>query len=207
MNLQDEPKNSRSCIFQNSQNAISFIVHHGLLKMICIECSSKTILEEDTSYSNNLRMRCTNSHCRHSEKIFAGLKNKIPKIDFCEYIFIVYSWVEKNFGNILEKNSNVSLSTIKRIKRQIIQVITKDNSNFKFKLGKEHPVQVDESIIVKGKILTSPSQKYDQIKNSTWIVGIVEEKTRNLVLKIVPNRKKRDFFKLIPIIYRRKINC
>ncbi|KAG0421139.1 hypothetical protein DMUE_6309, partial [Dictyocoela muelleri] len=155
----------------------------------------KSRLEKDLSYSNDIRMRCTNSQCRKSETVFSGLKFKIPRIDFCEYIFIVYSWLEKNFEYNINKNSNVSLSTIKRIKRQIIQVISKETDNYSQKLGKNYPVQIDESIIVKGKLINSPSNKYDSIKNSTWIIGAVEEITRNIVLEIVPNRKKETFLK------------
>ncbi|WUR05160.1 DDE-TNP-IS1595 domain-containing protein [Vairimorpha necatrix] len=80
-----------------------------------------------------------------------------------------------------------------KILRNIIEVITEDNKNKWEKLGNEHPIQVDESVIIKGKLIKPPSEMYDSISKATWIIGAVEEKTRKLVLKVLPNGKKETF--------------
>jgi hypothetical protein len=55
-------------------------------------------------------------------------------------------------------------------------------------------VQVDESAIIKGKRIESPSEKFDSVKKAVWSVGAIEENTRKIVLKVVPNRKKKLIF-------------
>lgn len=110
--------------------------------------------------------------------------------------------MEKNYEYNINKNSPISLSTIKRIKRQVIKALKEDNANTNIKLGTQNPVQVDESVIIKGKLVNSPSEKHDVLKNAVWIVGAVEEKTRELILEIVPNRKKETFL----IFFQKYIN-
>jgi IS1 family transposase len=61
------------------------------------------------------------------------------------------------------------------------------------KLGPSNPVQVDESVIIKGKLIKSPPKMFDSVKKAFWIVGAVEKNTRKIVLKVVPNRKKKTF--------------
>jgi hypothetical protein len=122
--------------------------------------------------------------------VFEGLKISNIKVDICENFFILYSWLEKNYEYNIKKNTSVSLNTIKRIKRTRIAIITEDNKRTWEKLGLENPVQVDESVIIKGKLIKSPSEMYDKITKATWIIGAVEENTRKLVLKVIPNRKK-----------------
>ncbi|WUR03038.1 DDE-TNP-IS1595 domain-containing protein [Vairimorpha necatrix] len=67
------------------------------------------------------------------------------------------------------------------------------------KLKPEHSIQVDESVIIKGKLIKSLSEMYDSISKATWIIIAVEAKTRKLVLKVIPNRKKKTFFDFFSI--------
>ncbi|KAG0424488.1 hypothetical protein DMUE_6087, partial [Dictyocoela muelleri] len=185
-------------IFTDNNAAFKFLLDIGLIeeRRACQNCSGEMRLELDPSYSNNYRLRC--SSCRKSKSILEGSNFSNPKINFSEYLFIIYCWLEKNFEYNIEKNSNVSLNSIKRIKRKIIKIIDIDNKEEHRKIGLYEPVQVDESVIIKGKLIKSPSLMYDSIQRATWIVGAVEENTRELVLEIVPNRRKEtmlDFFK------------
>jgi IS1 family transposase len=190
-----EPKNSRSTIFSTNEAAIAFIEEHGLLvdNKVCQKCSSEMVKHHDVSYCSNFRLRCTNSSCNKSVTIFEGLKISTPRIDICEYFYIIYSWLEKNYEYNINKNTKVSLNSIKRIKRLILEVITEDNKTTWEKLGPNNPVQVDESVINRGKLIKSPSEMFDSVKRAVWIVGAVEENTRKIVLKVVPNRKKETF--------------
>jgi hypothetical protein len=63
---------------------------------------------------------------------------------------------KKNHEYNINKNTFVSLNTIKRIKRTIIAVISEDKKTTWEKLGLENPVQADESVIIKGKFIESP---------------------------------------------------
>ncbi len=190
MNFENEPKNTRSVIFTDEDMAFQFLLYIGLMegRKGCRNCSGEMKLEHDPSYTNKYRLRC--SSCRKSISILEGSNFSSPKISFNEYLFIIYCWLGKNFEYNIEKNSNVSLNSIKRIKRKIITTIKADNSRAHKKIGLYEPVQVDESVIIKGRLIKSPSEMYDSIKRATWIVGAIEENTRELVLEVVPNRKK-----------------
>lgn len=199
MNFENEPANNRSVIFTDNEAAFRFLLYIGLLenrKNCGVNCIGEMRFEHDPSYTSGYRLRC--SSCRKSQSILKGSNFENPKINFSEYLFIIYSWLEKNFEYNIDKNSNASLNSIKRIKRKIIALITAENERDHRKIGQFEPVQVDESVIIKGKLIKSPSAMYDTVKRATWIVGAVEETTRELVLEVVPNRKKetmRDFFK------------
>ncbi|KAG0436114.1 hypothetical protein DMUE_4380 [Dictyocoela muelleri] len=120
-------------------------------RRICQNCSGEMILEYDPSYSNRYRLRCYS--CRKYKSILEGSNFLNPKINFCEYLFIIYCWLEKNFRYNVTKNSNVSLNSIKRIKRKIIKIIELDNKDEHNKIGVYEHVQVDESVIIKGKLI------------------------------------------------------
>ncbi|KAG0438632.1 hypothetical protein DMUE_2972 [Dictyocoela muelleri] len=163
MNFEKEPKNSRSPIFQNNKNAIQFIEQLGLLNSfkICSECRSIMVKEHDISYSSDYRLRCSNEKCGKSKPIFSGLKISCPRIDISEYLFIIYSWLENDFQYNIDKNTTTSLSSLKRIKRLLLERVTFDNEKEFKKLGLENHIQVDESVILKGKMIKSPSKMYD----------------------------------------------
>lgn len=192
MKNKNEQITSRSRIFQSNDAAIAFLEGLGLLdgQKSCPVCGSKMFLEKADNYTCGFRLRCVVESCRRSKTLFQNLEICSPKVNVHDYLFIIFLWLEKNFQFNILKNSNVSLSSIKRIKRKILQLITNDNEKHCILIGKDNPIQVDESVIIKGKLIKSPSKMYDSKKNATWIVGAVEEKTRKLVLKIVLNRKK-----------------
>jgi hypothetical protein len=51
--------------------------------------------------------------------------------------------LEKDYEYNINKNTKVSLNSLKRIKRLILEVITEDNYLTWEKLGPSNPVQVD----------------------------------------------------------------
>jgi hypothetical protein len=93
-----------------------------------------------------------------------GLKILTSRIDVCEYFYIIYSWLDKDYEYNINKNTKVSLNSIKRIKRLILETITEDFILTWEKLGLSNPVQVDESVIIKGKLIESPSETFDSVK-------------------------------------------
>jgi hypothetical protein len=51
-------------------------------------------------------------------------------------------------------------------------------------------VQIDETAICNGLVVSNPSNRYDNIPKIQWIVGgVVEGNCRQFFLKLVPNRK------------------
>ena len=50
-------------------------------------------------------------------------------------------------------------------------------------------VQVDETVLVRGRLIRNPSSTHDDIPNSVWLLGGIEETDEERIfLKIVPNR-------------------
>ncbi|KAG0437795.1 hypothetical protein DMUE_3477 [Dictyocoela muelleri] len=129
MNFSKEPINSRSEIFLSNNKAIEFLKYQGFLDlhMECFKCKGRMSIEHDVSYASDNRLRCRNQNCGKSKPLFQGLKMGQFQIDLFEYLFVIYSWLEKNYEYNISKNSNVSLSTIKRIKRQLIKVFEEEN--------------------------------------------------------------------------------
>jgi hypothetical protein len=96
----------------------------------------------DVSYCSSFRPRCTKSNCNKTVTIFGGLKYQTLELTI-KYFYIIYSWLEKNYEYNINKNTKVSLNSIKRIKRLILETITEDSILTWEKLGPSNPVQVD----------------------------------------------------------------
>lgn len=67
----------------------------------------------------------------------------------------------------------------------------------KIVIGGNKQVQIDETLIYKGRLITCPSNSYDKIPGCTWLVGLIEEGTGRMYIEIVPNRKISTISKLI----------
>lgn len=187
---------SRSSIFLNLDDAINWLKDNGLLhdRINCKKCFTvekaqmSMIMYSDKSRLHGKRYKC--NLCAYSENLFSGLSIDLPKVKISDYLYTLFLWCGRGFNFNLVKYSGLSTSTVFRIKKQIFYLIKKYNENNKFKIGDSKiPIQVDETVIIKGKLLTSPSTMKDDIKNAVWIVGGVEEKSNRIRLEIVPNRK------------------
>lgn len=84
----------------------------------------------------------------------------------------------------------ISEPTYIKIKDLILDVIG-STANEVVKIGGEgQRVQVDETAICNGLIITDPSNSLDNIHGIQWIVGgVVEGNCKEFFVKLVPNRK------------------
>lgn len=191
---------TRSKLFLSIEEAVEFCIKYKLImkNRKCKKCEGDMNLIKDTFCLNMYRFRCMKSGCKCTCDILSGMYIETPNLALNDYLFVLYLWVEKNYGYNIIKNSNISKSSFDRIKRIILSLISKLNKIDDRKIGTNiNSVQVDETIIIKGKLVKSPSETKDKIKNATWLVGAVEEGTYNMKLEIVPNRKKetmKSFF-------------
>lgn len=194
-----EPKNSRSEIFRHQTTAINYVKQTGILdkEEVCCEKEKTMRIFKDEDYLHKLKYKCVK--CGRTKPLFKGRYIESPKIELHEHLYVIYLWIQRHHNYNLVANSEISTSTIFRIKKNIYTVLKKENMEQIKKLGGiDSCVQVDETIIVKGKLVVSPSSKRDSIKNATWLVGVIEEKSGKYHVEIVPNRKKEsmiNFFK------------
>ncbi|KAG0426333.1 hypothetical protein DMUE_5977 [Dictyocoela muelleri] len=188
-----EPKNIRSEIFRSTEKAVEWCIKNHIISntLQCKGegCKDMMTLYHDTSYKNRFRYRCKGKSCRKSESILERSWFKTPNIPLNESLLIVYLWLKRLYTFNLESECEVSPSSILRVKKNIYKVLTKENKRCQKKIGGfEHIVQTDETVIVKSKLYTSPSSMYDTMSDTTWLVGSIDEDTRELILEIVPNR-------------------
>ncbi|KAG0434217.1 hypothetical protein DMUE_5261, partial [Dictyocoela muelleri] len=80
--------------------------------------------------------------------------------------------------------------SLQKIKENCNKFFAEKNEIYKnIMLGGEYAVQIEETVIYKGKLILSPSNMYDELPGCTWLVGIIEEITGNMNIKIVEDRK------------------
>ncbi len=70
----------------------------------------------------------------------------------------------------------ISEPTYIKIKRRFISLMENDLERSSLMLGGNGvAVQVDETAICRGRIISDPTSCYDNIPNVTWLVGVIEE--------------------------------
>ncbi|KAG0418819.1 hypothetical protein DMUE_6391 [Dictyocoela muelleri] len=97
----------------------------------------------------------------------------------------------------------INEQTYTAFKDSLIRVIADEIEN-RFELigGPGLVIQVDETAVCRGRVITDPSNTLDFILNTTWLVGGIKEGSQNIFLKIVPNRQTTT----ITSIFRQKVN-
>ena len=111
---------------------------------------------------------------------------------------MIYQWLENSSEKSVARNTNRSKKGFSFIKKLIIQYINSKEENLSTLGGKDVLVQVDETAICHGLLSMSPSTLPDETQVVTWLVGIIEARTRNIRFEIVPNRSSivfEDLFK------------
>ncbi|KAG0420500.1 hypothetical protein DMUE_6339, partial [Dictyocoela muelleri] len=113
-----------------------------------------------------------------------------PKIKIELYLLAIYKWVENVHEKDVLRNLCISKKSFQKIKKNIYDFITeeKNKNTCTLLVGKGKKVQVDETVICHGDIADYPSKIDDDTPGITWLVGIIEEDTKNIKLEIVPNR-------------------
>lgn len=168
--FEDGPKNTRSSIFKDPRHATMFCIRMKLLEKTkpCHKCMYTMKLELDTAATTKYRYRCTNMDCKKSISLLKGRFIENPQVMLNEYLLAVYMWLEKDFNLNIINNCILSKSSFERIKRIILFLIKKENDKDVEKIGTlGNPVQVDETVICKGKHKKPPSNCKYEIKNTT----------------------------------------
>ncbi|WUR04704.1 DDE-TNP-IS1595 domain-containing protein [Vairimorpha necatrix] len=126
-----EPLDSRSKIFQDPHEAICWLVDENLLKttMECTKCPGIMILTPDDSYMNCHRFKCRGkTGCGTSIGVFDKTSFSNPRIPIHNYLYILYSFAEKQSTLNLNKNSRVSASSVFGAKKKNIRSTEKRKS-------------------------------------------------------------------------------
>ncbi|KAG0439314.1 hypothetical protein DMUE_2516 [Dictyocoela muelleri] len=146
----------------------------------------KTHLE----YSNKYVYRCSKNTCRAKKPIFECKRINTPKIPKYNYILSICEILCRDYEKRILNDCHISKMSLQKIKENWNRFFAEKNEIYKnIMLGGEYAVQIDEYLIYKRKLTLSPSNMYDELPGCTWLVGIIEEITGNMIIKIVEYRK------------------
>lgn len=174
-------------IFTDEEKAIEYCFANNLLKKTkeC-ECGREQNVILNRRRRGFKMLKCIG--CNKTNTITIGTIFYRPKVSISEYLKAVYMWVIGMDTVQIALHSNICINTFFVIKEKILKKININNFN---KIGGENiVVQIDETAICRGKIITNPSNTLDDMKGIQWIVGgVVEGKPSEVFLTLVPNRK------------------
>jgi transposase-like protein len=163
----------------------------------CNACNSFMKIENYTRETNEKTYRCQNGECRKRRSLLSETKMNSPKIKLKDYLTAVYCFIMNMHNYQAVDIADIDEKTYIKIKKMIYPLLELDlESNHELLGSPTNPVQVDETAICRGRIIENPSSTHDDMPNITWLVGIIEEGTNRLIMKIVPNRSRETMKEL-----------
>lgn len=194
------PKKTTDCIFYSNTEAIQYLLDCELIptEKTCEYCAHVSKLIKDTTYVDGVAYRCINLNCRKRTHYLGNSLLATPRVQLYKKFLAIYEYLSRDYEKRVLNDTEISKSTFQLIKKNCIKYFSSKNEIKKnIIIGGEYNVQIDETVIYKGKLIMSPSQMYDNFKGCTWLVGLIEEGTGNIILNIVPNRKIATITSLI----------
>lgn len=197
---QNVPERTNSQIFQSTRESLNYLIEVGLLerKSHCTKCGAVSNLEYDKTYVNGGYYRCSCRTCRSRMLLLENKKINLPKIQLNSKFLAIYEFLANDYEKRVMNDAEISKKSFQILKNNIYEFFNIKAETIKRKtLGGKYSVQVDETVIYKGKLITSPSNLYDNLPGCTWLVGIIEEHSGEMIIEIVPNRKISTLTSLI----------
>ncbi|KAG0442768.1 hypothetical protein DMUE_0023 [Dictyocoela muelleri] len=188
MNYNEIPKKKGDKIFSSIENSLNYLIDENLSDKvkICRKCTNDMFIQKDASYVDKHIFRCSNIQCRIKEGLFSDSILAIPQKPINNKLLAIYEWLARDFQKIISNDTEMAISTFQKIRQTLLKYLSiKYETKKDMVLGGEHSVQIDETVIYKGTLITSPSNLYDEIKGLTWLVGIIERHTERMIIKIV----------------------
>lgn len=191
-----DPKNIFSPIFLNNDNALSYLIENNYISITkqCIKCQKTTNIVKCSRSKVGWAYICPNMRCKKVMYIKI-LKESSIKIELCFLLRAVYCFTLNYDNNQAVSACEISAPSYIKIKKEILKKIATYNKT-NVKIGGEGiEVQLDETAICNGRIITDPSNTLDETAGVQWIVGGVEKNnSRKLFLVLVPNRRQETLF-------------
>ncbi|KAG0420098.1 hypothetical protein EQH57_0298 [Dictyocoela roeselum] len=185
------PKTTASKIFISTKYAFNYLEEEGLIPkdVLCMSCNNILTIVFDDSYSFGACYRCSNTKCRKKASILKGRKINIPTIPLHSKLLAIYEFLNDDYQERIANDCDIVRSSVYKLRKNINLYIDQKISPFKkIMLGGNYSVQIDETVIYKGKMITNPTNMIDETPGCTWIVGIMEQYTGRMIVEIVPDR-------------------
>lgn len=196
LNLTLVPDSDRCEIFSNNTTAIDYLIKTERIKKftICDRCNNQMSLHKCSDRLHGFVYTCKSRQCQHRKGLFEGKRIEYPKIAISDYLYAIYKWIENHFEKDVIRNLKISKKSYQNIKKNCIGFAKKMHElKQEIKLGGEKTLQVDETVICHGFLNQCPSQMSDDTRGITWLMGIIEENTNEIRLKILNDRTSTTF--------------
>lgn len=183
--------------FQTNEASIAFLVDHGFLPSVipCNICRSHNSDEQMTisncsSFLFKQIYRCPKKTCKSRLSLTNGFGFGNIRVEYFKVLRMFYCWTYNYTLYQAIGLCKVSENTYITLKDLILEKFGEEPED-EIKIGGEDiRVQLDETAICNGMIISNPSSTYDVIPGVQWILGgVVEGNCREFFMEIVPNRR------------------
>ncbi|KAG0440113.1 hypothetical protein DMUE_1973 [Dictyocoela muelleri] len=145
---------------------------------------------KSTGNLNNLTYRCSDRTCHLRRSVFLNKLINSLKIPLNNYFLAVYEILCRDYEKRILNDCSISKMSLQNIKSNYLMFFKFYNKKYEIMIfGNENSVQIDETVIFKGKLALYPSQMYDDIPGGTWIIGIIKENSGDNI-----SRAQRETF-------------
>lgn len=185
-------------IFVENKDALSYLQDLNILrkKLTCVLCSSTMNVKKSSRSSDGVVFKCEKKKCKKILSIKSG--SKLSGLNIPTYLILrcVYAWT-LNYSNYQATHlSDISEPTFIKVKDRIPEWLEVDTEEMIGGVGVE--VQIDETAICNGAIITNPSSAYDNTPNTQWLIGGIENnESQSFFLELVENRKSSTILELL----------
>lgn len=192
--------NIHNQIFHSNTKAVNFLIENQIIipRKRCV-CGFLNELKINLrNGKETVIFRCRNINCRIRRSIFAETIFKNTKLELFEILLLLNLFMN-NISNYAAVNlSGISDNTYIEFKEKMISIFNIIMNEEYRQLGGENlRVQVDETAICRGRIISNPSNSLDQIPGIVWMIGGINENDGNFFLKIIPNRQINTFTQIL----------
>lgn len=194
------PEKTVSDMFISKQNALNYMRENDLIPLNtpCDFCNGVMSFEKDVASSNGAYYRCSSLSCRRKKSLFKNTTFDSPEVPLHKKLLAYYEVLADDYQKRIINDCSLSKSSVQKIKKNFLKYcVFKNTNNKKILMGVKNSIQIDETVIYKGKLILSPSNIYDNLPGCTWLVGLIEQHTSNMVIEIVPNRQVATLKELI----------
>lgn len=183
--------NTNTEIFRDNMAALQFLLSNNIVPEHK-PCSCGETMRLSISIKNSKEApiyRCLKNTCRRMLSLYSASVLTNTKLSL-SYNLLLLNYYVHNIPNFCVNHfTEISESAYCLFKNKLYEIIKKSNETIKIG-GRGRRVQVDETIIVRGRLIRIPSAAYDEMTNAIWLVGgIIEDNTDMFFLDNVPNRQ------------------
>lgn len=177
-------------IFHEIEAAINFLDSNNLLNRNCANCYNLMYVK---IFNENLKkyggLKCPT--CNKKMRIIARSKFKNSKFDINDILWLTMCFLLNIKNYQITYLTNIAENSYIYFKERLLDCIrTVNNEQFSPIGGDNIVVEVDETVVVRGRLILNPSNIHDGLHNSTWLVGGIENSPmKKFFLMIVPNRR------------------